>query len=40
MNGMYRPRSGYPVDYEAPVISTPDLPEPLPSDEPDDRRGR
>jgi hypothetical protein len=40
MNGMYRPRSGYPVDYEAPVISTPDLPEPLPSDTPDDRRGR
>ncbi len=40
MNGMYRPRSGYPVDYEAPVISTPDLPEPLPSETSDDRRGR
>lgn len=40
MNSMYRPRSRYPVDYEAPIISTPDLPEPQSSDSPDDRRGR
>ncbi len=40
MNGMFRPRSSYPVDYEAPVISTPNLPEPVSPDSPEDRRGR
>ncbi|MAD78569.1 MAG: hypothetical protein CMJ51_04260 [Planctomycetaceae bacterium] len=42
IENMYRPRPGYPVEYEAPVIAPPSLPEPF-SDEteaPDGRRGR
>jgi len=26
---MYRPRPGYPIDYDAPVLSTPELPDPF-----------
>ncbi len=40
LNSMYRPRTTYPVDFEAPVIETPTLPEPDSPDRVDDRRGR
>ncbi len=29
IESMYRPRPGYPIDYEAPVLSTPELPDPF-----------
>lgn len=40
LNSMYRPRTTYPVDFEAPVIETPTLPEPDSPGMIDDRRGR
>ena len=41
IEAMYRPRPGYPIEYEAPVIAVPELPEPLSPDEvPTDRQGR
>ncbi|MAC18319.1 MAG: hypothetical protein CMJ23_01340 [Phycisphaerae bacterium] len=42
IESMYRPRPGYPVEYEAPVIATPTLPEPFSDkdDAADGRRGR
>lgn len=41
IESMYRPRPGYPIEFEAPVIAVPELPEPLsPQDEPTDRQGR
>lgn len=32
ISSMYRPRPGYPVDYEAPVLAAPELPAPLGGD--------
>ena len=41
IESMYRPRPGYPIEFEPPVIAVPELPEPLsPQDEPTDRQGR
>ena len=44
IEAMYRPRPGYPVDFEAPVIAPPELPPPtdgeLGGSETDGRRGR
>ena len=40
LNSMFRPRTTYPVDFEAPIIETPTLPDPNSPREIDDRRGR
>ncbi len=41
IDAMYRPRPGYPIEFEAPVIAVPELPEPLsPGEQPSGRLGR
>jgi hypothetical protein len=43
IDSMYRPRPGYPIDFDAPVLSTPSLPDPFadgPDDAGDGRRDR
>lgn len=40
ISSMYRPRPGYPVDFEAPVIALPELPEPASNDPENPQDGR